>query len=342
MFINILLICFLAAVLIQIAYIAFFLVGLSKLQKKTQISTTLNSQPVTILICAKNEFHNLQKCLPQVLSQSYHDDKGQPLYEVLVVNDASNDATESLLCHLQKEYKQLRVITIAPDEPRKFKGKKFALSKGVAAAAHDYLLLTDADCEPATKEWLKEMIKPLTAGKEIVCGYGTYRPEQSLVNRFTRCETLHSFVQYSAYALNGMPYMAVGRNMACTKKILEKAMQAKIWNALPSGDDDLLVRICGHQSNVAIVAHPKAQSFSDTKKDWQTWLHQKQRHLSTGKYYRPLIKIMLGTYALSHAVAWVLFVVLIFINGWSGVHFLFLLRCMLYWWCWMRTAVWLN
>src|SRR6185312_16266737 len=108
-------------------------------------------------------------------------------------------------------------------DERNLQGKKFALSYGVVYAKNDWLLLTDADCAPTSNRWLEQMVAPLAAGKEIVAGYGGYNKTWGLLNAFIRWETLHTFLQYSAYSLAGKPYMAVGRNLACTKDILLKA-----------------------------------------------------------------------------------------------------------------------
>src|SRR5690606_623578 len=70
---------------------------------------------------------------------------------------------------------------------------------------------------------------------------------------------------------------------------------------------------------------------------WSEWLHQKQRHLSTGKYYKPLVKCLLGMYAATHGLSWLLFFLLLFFPA-APVFFLFLLRCLLYWTLWTITA----
>lgn len=298
----------------------------------------MERQAVTLIICAKNEAHNLKRFLPDILSQDYMDNTGKPFYEVLVVNDVSEDDTEKILRQLQQEYPHLRWVTISANEPRLFKGKKFALSKAVEAARNEWLLLTDADCFVASPHWLAMMTAPLQRGKEIACGYGAYNYEKGFLNGFIRWETLHTFIQYSSYNAAGLPYMAVGRNLACTKSVLQKAQRTDIWNALPSGDDDLLIRICGTKGNTEIVTGRNAFTTSDAKKTWHEWLHQKQRHLSTGKYYKPLIKYLVGAYALTHALSWLLFFILLFFADWSVIFFIFAMRCAVYWTIWETAA----
>src|SRR5690606_5721565 len=151
----------------------------------------------------------------------------KPLFEVVVVNDASEDGSSKVLEEFSKKYPHLKIVSISKEEPRLFKGKKFALSKGVENAENSWLLLTDADCLPASPDWISRMVQPLLEGKELVAGFGAIRFQKGFLNAFVRWETMHSFLQYSTYAHAGKPYMAVGRNMACIKAVFLKAKESR-------------------------------------------------------------------------------------------------------------------
>ena len=298
-----------------------------------------DKRPVSIIICAKNEARNLENNLPSVLSQLYHDEQGKPLFEVIVVNDASNDDTEQVLHKLEQQHHHLWNVTITPDMPRIYKGKKFALHHGVKHASHSLLLLTDADCIPASSNWLGLMTEPLRKGKDIVAGYSGYQPRKGLLNAFIRWETMHTFLQYACYTVAEKPYMAVGRNLACKKEIFLKAQQSEIWNAIQSGDDDLLIRTCAGRNNMTVVSDKDALTFSEAKSNWNEWLHQKQRHVSTGKFYTPEIKFLLGVYACTHALAWLLFFVLVTTPFVWEAFYLMTIRLIVYWLIWTFTTI---
>ena len=331
--------CLLAV--IQCAYALYFFMRIFSLPaaaikvKRGKKSPPIH--PVSIIICAKNEAANLKKNLPAVLAQRYGNTVGKAMYEVIVVNDASDDDTAQVLKELEMQYENLWDVIIAKDEPRNQPGKKYALSRGLAIASHNWLLLTDADCAPASDQWLEKMVAPLAEGKQIVAGYGGYNYKPGLLNAFVRWETIHTFLQYSTYAFAGMPYMAVGRNMACTKEVLLMAQQSEVWNVLPSGDDDLLVSIAGTGNNTVIVCEGQAFTYTDAKTNWADWVRQKQRHLSTGKYYKPAIKQLLGAYGISHAGLWLCFFVLLFSHYWMPVIAIMSVRCVIYWAIWLRT-----
>jgi glycosyltransferase involved in cell wall biosynthesis len=325
------------AVIVQLGYALYFFGRIFFLPSGRSLAES-ERRPVTIIICAKNESANLKKYLPLILSQEYHHSSGKPLYEVIVVNDASTDDTAEVLQQLEQQYSHLWDIQISADEGRTHPGKKYALSKGVEHAASQWLLLTDADCAPAGNRWLEMMVAPLGQGKDIVAGYGGFHTTSGVLNAFARWETLNTFMQYSTYIMAGQPYMAVGRNMACTKAILQWAQQSDVWNALPSGDDDLLVSIEGTAQNTTVVCDPAAFTYSESKTTWKDWLAQKQRHLSTGKYYREDIKVLLGLYAASHADMWVCFLLLLFLSYWKAALLLMAFRCCIYWTLWIAAA----
>jgi glycosyltransferase involved in cell wall biosynthesis len=335
--ISILFWLFTVAVFIQYGFALFFL-----FVKQKPLTNTLNiqpPQPVSVIICAKNEADNLQQNLPSILAQRYKNGAAIPFYEVIVVNDCSTDATSAVLNQFCNTHQNLRAIHINPDAPRSLPGKKHALNVGVNAAQNDWLLFTDADCKPADEDWIGQMTGPFRSNKQIVVGYGKYNHAKGLLNAFTRWETIHTFLQYSSYTKAGRPYMAVGRNLACTKNIWLKAQEAHFWTKLPSGDDDLLMQAMANRENTAIIDSPHSFTLTNAKTTWTDWMRQKQRHMSTGKYYKPVIKGLLSIYASSHALVWLLFPVLVCLSyQTSAVIAAMLARCILLWSAWAITS----
>src|SRR5271156_3369676 len=124
-------------VLVQLGYALYFFVRIFSLPPAGSLPVQ-ERQPVSIIICAKNEAANLRKNLPSILAQRYSNATGISLYEVIVVNDASSDETEAVLNELELQYDNLRDVTIPEGARRNLQGKKFALSKGAANATHEW------------------------------------------------------------------------------------------------------------------------------------------------------------------------------------------------------------
>jgi poly-beta-1,6-N-acetyl-D-glucosamine synthase len=243
--------------------------------------------PVSVIICARNEEANLQRNLPLILDQDYPD------FEVVVVNDCSGDDSHMILRGFSSLYPRLKVVTITEHE--RFKtGKKFAVSLGIKAATNEYLLFTDADCVPASKNWIDLMQRNFSERTEIVLGYSPYNIEAGFLNKLIRFETFNTALNYFSFALAGKPYMGVGRNMAYTKSLFFRGKGFASHMHIPSGDDDLFVNQNANTENVALEIHPDAHIWSEPKKTFRSYFIQKVRHMGAGKVYRREHKRMLS------------------------------------------------
>jgi cellulose synthase/poly-beta-1,6-N-acetylglucosamine synthase-like glycosyltransferase len=263
--------------------------------------------PVSIVICAKNEYVNLKKYIPLILDQDY------PEFEVVIVNDASNDETIFLLEDMERDHEQINVVNITQDL-NFFKGKKFPLSLGIKSAKYENLLLTDADCAPASKNWIKKMAGNFTGSKEVILGYGQYKKEPGLLNLVIRFETVMTALQYFSYALLGIPYMGVGRNLAYKKSLFLKNKGFIAHYNVDSGDDDLFVNTVATKKNTQIEVDPDSFTLSEGKRTFKEWWNQKRRHLSTSKYYRKKHKFLLGLYSFSLFMTIAGFIILLTLN----------------------------
>jgi biofilm PGA synthesis N-glycosyltransferase PgaC len=235
--------------------------------------------PVSVIISARNEAQNLQTYLPFILTQNYPD------YEVVVVNDCSYDTSDLVLEEFQLRYKHLKVVTIT--EHVRFKtGKKFALTLGIKAAKNEHLLFTDADCQPASANWVARMAANFTTPAQIVLGYSPYFKRKSFLNLMVRYETLKSGINYLSAALIGDPYMGIGRNLAYTKTLFFNAKGFASHMHVMAGDDDLFVNQHATAENTIIEIHPEAFMCTPAKTTIGSWYRQKKRHLGVGKYYK--------------------------------------------------------
>lgn len=251
------------------------------------VYSKVNGSPVSVIICARDEEANLRTNLPLILQQEY------PEYEVIVVNDASGDGTEDLLHDLQRQYSHLRTTFIREGDHIR-EGKKLALTVGIKAAKHDRLLLTDADCRPATRQWIQFMQQNFTGTNKIVLGYGGYLRRKGLVNLVSRYEAFFIALQYFGMSLAGHPYMGTGRNLAYMRDLFFENKGFAAHYDLASGDDDLFINEVAGKANTGIELRPESFTMSEAEKSWKDWYYQKKRHLTTGPRYRLLTKFVVG------------------------------------------------
>jgi len=299
---QILAVTFLVSAAIQIIY--YFLVFSKLAFYKEDKNQDAEQLPVSVVIAARDEDYNLQKNLPSILNQQYPD------FEVVVVNHASNDNTSDILKDLQFKYSNLKIVTIEQDL-NFFKGKKFPLSIGIKSAKNEILLLTDADCKPTSDRWIESMASNYTSKTEIVLGYGPYNKSGGFLNLLIRYDTFMIALQYFSFALLGMPYMGVGRNLSYRKSTFYKNKGFTSHYNIPSGDDDLFIKEVSTRSNTKVELSGSSFMYSNPKQNFKNWLQQKQRHLSTGKVYSPLFKVLLGSYSLSQLLFYISLIILL-------------------------------
>jgi biofilm PGA synthesis N-glycosyltransferase PgaC len=289
----VMLIVFISAGAVQVSYYLFVYIRFAMYRQKT---VSHESRPVSVIVCARNEVNNLRKYMAAILEQEY------PEYEVIVVNDCSWDESGVFLEELQKKYSHLKVVTIKEQEKYRH-AKKFALTLGIKAAKNDVLLFTDADCAPSEKNWLSGMQGAFTGQTEIVLGYGAYSKEKGFLNKMIRFDTFMIALNYFSFALAGMPYMGVGRNLAYLKSLFFRTKGFARHYHLLSGDDDLFVNENATSANTRIEVKPGSFTYSDPKKTFGDWFIQKRRHIGTGKFYKAGHKFLL------------------FMNSFSGILF---------------------
>jgi hypothetical protein len=205
------------------------------------------------------------------------------------------------------------------------------------------VLLTDADCRPVGPHWISLMAGGFSKEKEIVLGYGAYMSSNSILNRLIRFDTIHIALQYFSFALAGIPYMGVGRNMAYRKSLFYEEKGFTSHYNIHSGDDDLFINRAATQKNTRIVADPESFTLSQPKKSFKEWWTQKKRHLSTGQYYRWRHKFLLGLYTFSTVLFYLFFVFLVALNYTIfPVLALFILRLVIQLFIFRKTLTRLN
>jgi glycosyltransferase involved in cell wall biosynthesis len=296
----ILFVVFVIVIVIQLIYYWKYFVRVAFYKPLQHTSTQTN--PVSIIICVRDESQNLIENLPLLLKQHY-----PYTHELVIINDNSLDNSQDIIEQYRKEYKHINVVHLT-EEAKFMQGKKFPLSMGIKIAKHELLLLTDADCTPATDEWINSMQQCFKPGKEIVIGYGPYKKQKGLLNKIIRFETFHTALQYLSYALAGNAYMGVGRNLAYVKSLFTEHKGFAKHATVISGDDDLFVNTAATATNVAVNMDPKSFVYSNPKTTWKDWFTQKRRHMGTAKYYKPVHKMLLGVYSASQILLYPLFI----------------------------------
>ncbi len=237
-----------AATAYYLAAVLFLLRGLKRLPPPGKPANLSFS----IVIAARNEAENIGPCLESIFRQSLPASR----YEVIVVNDRSTDATAEICGRFAARHPNLRVLSVA-ETPAGISPKKYAVSKGVAAASYEIIVFTDADCL-VTGTWLATIDRCFTESTGLVQGISCYfRPQgmNALLFGLQAVDFLsHGIVAASAIGA-GMPINSSAANFAFRKKTFDEVGgYGSAAQRVVSGDDDLLLqRIAGSSWKVRFM-----------------------------------------------------------------------------------------
>jgi glycosyltransferase involved in cell wall biosynthesis len=306
--------------LVQVFYYGWFFRKLAFYSPRSKEHS--QQHPISVIICARDEAARLVTHLPGALVQRY-----PSTHEIIVVNHNSQDDTRFLLDEFKKTFKGLHIVNLE-HEAIGIPGKKYPLSMGIKEALYEIVLLTDADCVPASEFWIQKMQDGYHNGIEVVLGYSPYKKGPGLLNKVIRFDTFHTALQYLSYALAGLPYMGVGRNLSYKKELFFRNKGFSALNHVPGGDDDLFINKVATRTNTAIVIDPDTFTISEPKKTFAEWFRQKSRHYTTAKFYKPHHKFLLGLYSVTHVLLYPLFFISLFFS-WKLALLVFGIRFLL-------------
>lgn len=276
-------------------------------------------RPVSVIVCFRNEEETLPLLVDRIVAQVYPGD-----YELLLVDDNSTDRSASVAHPFAVRHEHVRLLNPGATRP----GKKDALAFGIAHARYDHLLLTDADCVPATNHWLRLMTEPLRWGRELVLGVSPLLRGKAggWLDRWQYFESVYVSLKYLGMAWWRRPFMGVGRNLAYTRAYYDRVGGFAAHADLIGGDDDLLVAGHADPERTATVSDPAAWTYAEAQPTWRQYLRQRARHQSTGVRYPAGIAWWLGGLALSHGLFYLLGFLLLFTPLWPSALLVYTLR----------------
>ena len=126
-----------------------------------------NSRRFSIIMTACDQDYDLKANLPAILEQKY-----EPGYEVIVIDESSTDETPDVLKLLKKDYKNL-YTTFLPQPQYFVKRKMQALNIGLKAAKNDWIIFQDVSHKPEDDNILQAINDTFDTSADLTLGYLT-------------------------------------------------------------------------------------------------------------------------------------------------------------------------
>ncbi len=257
--------------------------GNNKLLKSYSLDNFTKSTPrVSIIVAARNEEKNIQQCIEKCANQDYPKDK----FEVIVVNDRSEDSTAGIVKKISERHNNVRLINITDLSEEYVKsGKKHALKNGIENATGEILLLTDADCLPEPG-WIKSMVQCFEENVGVVVGHSPYKGK-GFINRLVQLDNLSIIAVGAGGIGGGYPILSVGRNFAYRRKVYEEIGGFEKIKNFSSGDDDLMLMLAREQTDwkINFASNPDSFVYTRPPQTMKEAIMQRMRWSSKGLHY---------------------------------------------------------
>jgi glycosyltransferase involved in cell wall biosynthesis len=241
--------------------------------------------PVSVILCARNERDNLSQYLISLLTQDY------PVYEVIVVNDCSEDDTEELLSVWKQKYPHLR-STIIKRDASFLNSRKFAATIGIKAASYEWLLFTEPGYYPASNQWIKSMSRHFGEGTDIVLGYSGYTDQKGFPANWIKYDACFNAMRYFGFAMAGIPYTGTTGNLAYRKSLFYAHNGFALHAHILSGDD-LLVNQAANGRNTAVNFSSEAHTCSVSENSLRGWIRKKCEYFNARTHYKSFHSFLL-------------------------------------------------
>lgn len=241
---------------------------------------------VSILIPARNEAGNILACLESISRQSYP----TPLFEVIVLDDHSEDDTFFLVKNFSQTRTNVRIVRLSDfvksGDTQSFKKK--AIETGISLATGELIVTTDADCI-VQQNWLALLVSffEKKQAKFIAAPVNFYR-EKNLLERFQSLDFLGMMCVTGAGIHLRTNQMCNGANLAYPRQVFHEVGGFEGIDHLASGDDMLLMqKIAAHYpAGIYFLKNQNATVFTQAKPDWKSFLSQRLRWATKSASYQ--------------------------------------------------------
>ena len=293
-----------------ICYVYLIILAYLGLSKEI-IKTNKKNLFVSVIIPAHNSENTIGSVINTLKNQTYPDD----LWEVIFIDDRSEDNTKKLIQKSLKNFKNSSLISVQK-VGRGVSPKKNALLQGINKAKGEIILTTDSDTI-LPENWIQSMVRCYDNDVCMVLGYAPYRTDAPFDTFFHKILALEYFSMGAVSAGScgaGLPLTSFGANLSFRKDDFLKIGGYGETIKILSGDDDLLVHRFNKLCNKKIVFNTSGQSHvkTDPPLDFKSFLRQRIRFSSKHFAYPFNAKVIMSAIYMFHINLLLLFVLTLF------------------------------
>ncbi|GGG02229.1 glycosyl transferase [Pontibacter amylolyticus] len=240
---------------------------------------------ITVIIPVRNEAGHILTLLQDLERQNYPAE----LFEVLVVDDHSDDGTDQLILDFIPDTKlHLQLIRLADHTTAT--GKKTAIKQGIVLAGGELLVFTDGDCR-VQPDWLLYFAYTYQSQQAVfISGPVCFHHTHTLLERMQLVEFASLIGVGGASIGLQQPNMCNGANLAYTRAVFEEVGGFAGNEGIASGDDEFLLHKVNkvYPERIAFLKHPGAMVYTEARKTVSSFIAQRVRWASKWRSYQSL------------------------------------------------------
>ncbi|HIB36996.1 glycosyltransferase [Mesonia sp.] len=278
----------------------WLLYGIFKL-KPFQLQQEKQKTSFTICIPFRNEAENLPRLIASLKTIDYSTE----LFEIIFINDCSEDHSAKIVEEFIQQNKQLS-IQLLENSAKAISPKKEALSKAIEASTKNYMVTTDADCIVPEK-WLQYFnAMAIKEQLDFIAGPVSYISSNSFLDRFQALD----FLSLQAATLGGFghkePFLCNGANL-CYKKSTFLELGGFENDHLASGDDIfLLEKMKSAQKKIDYLSHHEAQVKTLPPQNLRSLFQQRVRWAAKTSAYKNKNSLLIASIVFVTNLAFIL------------------------------------
>ena len=272
---------------------------------------------ISIVVAVRNESMHIERLLKAIALQDYPGDK----YEVVIVNDHSEDDTYKLVTRFNDKHKTINIRLLEAET----EGKKAAVKTGIDKARYELIVTTDGDCTMGPN-WLQGLAAYYEVKKpKMIVGPVVYTEEKGLLRHFFMLDFM-SLVASGAGSLGlGLPLMANGANLMFAKETYQKMVARQDGKTKASGDDVFLLhavaRLWGAKQ-IHFIKAPHTLVETTPPENMKHFLQQRIRWSSKATAYRSWWAVFVSLTVFLFNLLLVLSLLAVILRAWFVVIYL--------------------
>lgn len=282
---------------------------------------TVHVTKFSIVIPFRNEAENLTNILESIEKLNYASD----FFEVIFVNDASEDNSETIIFEAIKKSKF--TINLIQNKRTSNSPKKDAITEAIKNSNFEWIVTTDADCE-IPKNWLKKLDLFIQKNNPVmVCGPVIYESNGNFIQNFQQLDGFSlQAVTIGSFGFKA-PLLNNGANLAYKKMSYFIVNGFSGNNHIASGDDIfLLEKMKKHfPDKVHFLKSKEAIVSTKPQTNWKNLIHQRIRWASKTSKQKNPISILLGfwVFLVNISILAIPFLIICDLGNWGFYLFLF-------------------